>query len=67
MPYSYREIPESELEVHYFEHEGGQPVTVDELVSLKQFEILDEDGDQITIVHSETEAEVLVSHLNRYE
>lgn len=65
MPYSYREIPEEETEVHYYEHEAGDPVTVDELTELKQYEILDEFGDQITIVHSVTDAEALISHLNR--
>lgn len=68
MKYAYREIPESELEVEIYELD--QEVLAGDnlqaaLIKKNQFEILDQQGDQIATVYSETEAEALVSHLNR--
>lgn len=54
--YSYKEIPVDEQETKIFED-------MDTL--LPQYEILDNDGDQLAVVHSEVEAEILVSHLNK--
>lgn len=55
--YTYKEIPEDEQETKIFEED------MDTL--LPQYEILDEDGDQLAVVHSEVEAETLISHLNK--
>ena len=41
----------------------GKSEEAESIVS--QYVILDPDGDQIAVVLSETEAEILVSHLNR--
>lgn len=64
MPYSFKEIPESEQELTVFE-DVENAYEVCDLTKLPQYEILDEQGDQITIVHSLSGAEALVSHLNR--
>lgn len=63
--YKWSKLEEGSTEVHYFEHGDGNPVTVDELKEVDQFEIVDPEGDQIAVVYSEHEAEALVSHLNR--
>uniref|UniRef100_A0AAU7PFG8 DUF2283 domain-containing protein n=1 Tax=Burkholderia phage vB_BgluM-SURPRISE13 TaxID=3159457 RepID=A0AAU7PFG8_9VIRU len=63
--YKWAKIEEDAVDVHYFEHGDGNPVTVDELKEVEQFEIVDPDGDQIAVVYSQTDAEALVSHLNR--
>lgn len=63
--YKWAKIDEDAVEEHIFRHESGDPVTVDELQDVEQFEIIDEDGDQIAVVYSQSEAEALVSHLNR--
>ena len=41
----------------------GKSEEAESIVS--QYVILDPDGDQIAVVLSETEAEILISHLNR--
>lgn len=66
MTYSYTKIEhENKDGVHYY-CGGDDPVTVDELAEVDQFEILDPDGDQLAVVFSEGEAEALISHLNRH-
>lgn len=74
MPYSYKEVSESEVEVEMFEVDKGivadavnigGHVDPDVMIRKNQYEILDEQGDYITTVYSETCAEALVSHLNR--
>lgn len=63
--YKWAKIDEDAVENHVFVHGSGEPVTVDELVEVPQFEVVDPDGDQLAVVHSQGEAESLVSHLNR--
>lgn len=67
MPYSYKLIPESERESEMFEgkclRRGSG--SVGETVHKTPYAILDESNDEIAVVYSETEAEGLVSHLNR--
>lgn len=64
MRYSYKEIPEADQNVTVFE-DVVQAYEVCDLKKLPQYNILDGEGDHIATVHSETEAQVLVSHLNR--
>lgn len=71
MPYSYREIPESEHEDVIVEMDGDAISYPDTALSglthriMNQYEILDEQGDQICVVYSEIDAETLITHLNR--
>ena len=53
--YTFKAIPEEDREIKVFANFSELP----------HYEILDDNGDQIAVVHSETEAEALVSHLNR--
>ena len=64
MSYSYREVPKEKQEIHIHTSEHI-PFELEDLTTRQQWEVLDPDGDQITIVLSEEEAEALVSHLNR--
>jgi hypothetical protein len=64
MSYSFKEIPKEQHDPVVFE-DRPDAYEVSELHQLPQFEILDEENDQICIVHSQTDAEALVSHLNR--
>lgn len=63
--YKWAKIDEDAVEEHIFKHGSGEPITVDELEPVEQYEIVDPDGDQLAIVYSVTDAEALVSHLNR--
>jgi hypothetical protein len=63
--YTWAKIDKDVEEPHYFSHGSGEPITVDELSDVEQYEIIDPDGDQIAIVFSQGDAEALVSHLNR--
>lgn len=62
--YTYQPIPKEKREVHIHTSEHI-PFDLDDLTTREQWEVLDPDGDQLTIVLSEEEAEALVSHLNR--
>lgn len=64
MRYSYKEIPEDDQSATVFE-DVVQAYEVRDLRKLPQYNILDGEGDHIATVHSEAEAEALVSHLNR--
>lgn len=71
MAYTYREIPESEREdvIVEMDHEAlAYPDTSLSAINhrvMNQYEILDEQGDQICVVYAEVDAESLISHLNR--
>lgn len=66
MAYTYKEIAESDIEHHVFINEEDYRVhEIEDMRQMQQFEILDEQGDRITIVYSEIDAEALISHLNR--
>lgn len=69
MTYSFKKIPPEEMEVKVCDVEGDikeailiEDVDITELVA---YDILDAEGDSIAVVYSETEADTLVSHLNR--
>jgi translation initiation factor IF-3 len=63
--YTWAKIDKDVREGHLFESDSDDPVSVDDLREVEQFEIIDSDGDQIGIVHSQSDAEAIVSHLNR--
>lgn len=63
--YTWAKIDKDVREGHLFESDTDEPVSVDDLREMDQFEIIDDDGDQIAIVTSQSDAEALVSHLNR--
>lgn len=71
MPYSYKEIPEAECEDVIMEMDGDALSYPDTALSglnhrvMNQYEILDEQGDQIAVVYAAVDAESLISHLNR--
>lgn len=66
MAYTYKEIPETDIEHPVYINEEDYKVhEIDDLRCMPQYEILDECGMQILIVYSEIEAETLISHLNR--
>lgn len=64
MSYSFKEIPKEKHDPVVFE-DRPDAYEVCDLHRLPQFEILDDQNDQICIVHNQTDAEALVSHLNR--
>lgn len=67
MPYSFRVVPDGEHEVRVYEVdvEVNPADIADNLSEKSQYEILDENGDYLITVYNETDAEVLISHLNR--
>lgn len=66
MPYTFEEILPADDPATYFTDDGnGECTEIEDLRIMERFEILDNEGIQICIVHSEDEAEALISHLNR--